>query len=192
MTRWKGTVLTTAMVLCSLCNVTFASSELVSIDTGADTISKVRTALRQGQSTIVASSYHGTVLGVGYDGERLWQHELSGFMNHDLWCEDITGDGNDEILAANADGSVYCLDAAGTLLWTFKPNDVPMNAVCVIRKDGVPTIACGGYDLNLYYLTSTGTLVKAVDSRSYGEEKTWGDAKQRLAGKQPHAVPGEW
>jgi len=183
----KGLVL--AMVLlCSLYDVAFASSGLTSIDIGSYTISKVRTALRQRQSTIVASSYHGVVLGIGYNGERLWQNELSGFMNHDLWCEDITGDGDDEILVANADGSIYCLDADGKLLWTFKKNDVPMNAVCVIRKDGVPYIACAGYDLNLYYLTSAGELVKTIDSRSYGQEKTWGDARTRLAGQKPHAI----
>lgn len=178
----------TMVLLCSLCNIALASSELTSIDTEKYTISKVRTALRQGQSIIVASSYHGTVLGIGYNGEILWQNELSGFMNHDLWCEDITGNSNDEILVANADGFIYCLDADGKLLGTFKVNDVPMNAVCAIRKDGVPYIACGGYDLNLYYLTSRGELVKTIDSRSYGQEKTWGDAKARLAGKRPHSI----
>ena len=74
----------------------------------------------------MASSYEGAVLGVSYSGKIGWTNELSGFMNHDLWCEDLTGDGTDEVLAANADGTVYCLNSRGSLLWTFKRNQVQL------------------------------------------------------------------
>lgn len=125
------------------------SSGVQSVDTGY-TISKVRTALRHGNSYIVASSYEGTLLGMDYGGTILWKNTLSGFMNHDLWCEDITGDGIAEVLAANADGSVYCLNGTGKLLWKFKPNDAPMNAVCVVQKDNTVYVVCGGYDKSYY------------------------------------------
>jgi len=58
---------------------------IVSIDTEY-TISKVRTANTKNKRYIVASTYEGTLLGVSYDGKILWKHELSGFMNHDVWC----------------------------------------------------------------------------------------------------------
>ncbi|MEN6363428.1 MAG: hypothetical protein ABFC90_12440 [Bacteroidales bacterium] len=131
------------------------------------TISKVRTAETANGSFIVASSYEGILLGIGYDGTILWENTLSGFMNHDVWCEDITGDGVDEILAANADGAVYCLDNKGSLMWKFKQNDAPMYSVCVVRKNGVPYVVCGGYDNNIYYLNSNGTLKQTLTSSSY-------------------------
>jgi len=77
---------------------------LTSLDTGY-TVSRVRSALRDGDSYVVAGSYEGALLGLEYDGTVLWKSVLSGFMNQDLWCEDITVDGCDEILVANADGT---------------------------------------------------------------------------------------
>jgi hypothetical protein len=52
---------------------------VASIDTGY-TISKVRTALKDGASYIVASSYEGTVLGIKYDGAILCKNALSGLV----------------------------------------------------------------------------------------------------------------
>jgi len=117
------------------------------------------------------------LLGMQYDGIVRWTNKLSGFMNHDLWCEDITGDGIAEVLAANADGSVYCLNSTGKLLWNFNPNDAPMNAVCVVRKNNAIYVVCGGYDKSYYYLSSTGQLVKEIKSSTYSVEKPWGSGK---------------
>ena len=54
------------------------SSGVQSVDTGY-TISKVRTALRHGNSYIVASSYEGTLLGMDYGGtmekHSVWIYE---------------------------------------------------------------------------------------------------------------------
>jgi len=177
-----------AVVLGFLCSVTPASSGLTSIDTGTYTVAKVRTARWAGRSCIIASTYHGTVLAIGYDGKVLWSNKLSGFMNHDLWCDDLTGDGNDEILAANADGSVYCLDHAGKLLWTFKANDAPMYSVCVVSKGGVPYVACGGYDKSFCYVSRSGKLVRRVHSSTYSKERTWGKGPKRIPPKGIHSV----
>jgi hypothetical protein len=147
---------------------------VTSIDTGY-TISKVRTARRAGGSYIVASSYEGAVMGIGYDGTTFWKNDLSGFMNHDLWCDDVTGDGSDEVLAANADGSVYCLNGNGELLWKFRPNDAPMYAVCGVAHEGTPYVVCGGFDKSIYYLSSRGQMVKEVPSSGYSVAKPWGN-----------------
>lgn len=146
---------------------------LLSIETGY-TISKVRVARLKNSSYVVASSYEGTLLGIGYDGSILWKNTLSGFMNHDLWCDDLTGDGNEEILAANADGTVYCLNSGGKELWTFKPSIAPMNAVCTLRREGEPYVVCGGYDTNIYYLSPNGELIKTIPSSTYSQERPWG------------------
>ncbi len=164
------------------------ASALLSFDTGL-TISKVRTAYADGRSYIVASSYEGTVLGMDYEGTVLWKNTLSGFMNRDVWCDDITGDGSDEVLAANANGTVYCLGDQGELRWKFKRNDAPMNAVCVVEHDGKPYVVCGGYDKNVYYLSAQGELIKTIPSSDYSVEKSWGKAaEKRIPPKYLHVA----
>ncbi|MGB0370088.1 MAG: hypothetical protein ACPGN3_01965 [Opitutales bacterium] len=135
---------------------------------------------------IVASSYEGTLLGVSYEGDVLWENKLSGFMNRDVWAADITGDGVDEILAANADGALYCLSGEGEVLWEFRPHEVPMNAVAVVEHDGHPVVVCGGYDNNIYYLDATGRLIKTVASSVYSTLTTWGGGKKRMPPSPAH------
>ncbi|VGO20485.1 hypothetical protein [Pontiella sulfatireligans] len=153
-------------------SVVFGGPAISSIETG-HTITKVRSAKTGKTPFIVASSYEGTVLGITYSGEIGWTNKLSGFVNHDVWCADIDGDGSDEILTANADGSVYCLNAKGELQWQFKVNDVPMYSVCVIQNGKKPYIACGGFDLNMYYLDAAGELLKTVPSSTYSQQRIW-------------------
>lgn len=138
------------------------------------TVSMVRSAQTGSDSIIVASSYEGTVLGMDYDGTLLWTNTLSGYMNRDIWCDDLTGDGTDEILAANADGTIYCLNASGVEQWQFKTNNAPMNAVCVVHDaDDTPYVVCGGFDLNIYYLSTKGELLKTIESSSYSIDIAW-------------------
>ena len=141
-----------------------------SIDTKL-TISKVRVAKKRNQNYLVGSSFEGTLLGVDYDGKLLWKNRLSGFMNQDIWCQDITGDGNDEILVANSNGTLYCLNQKGKTLWSFKQNEAPMYAVCAIQKDGTTYVVCGSFDKNVYYLSAKGELVKTLESSTYSKEK---------------------
>lgn len=146
---------------------------LISINT-KHTISKVRTARINGEDIIIGSSHEGTVIAVSLDGTTLWENTLSGFYNHDMWCDDISGDGNDEILLANADGHVYCLNANGQQLWDFSANEAPMNAVTVIHSNEVAYVVCGGFDMSYYYLSTEGRQLKEIKSTTYSEEKTWG------------------
>lgn len=146
---------------------------LISIDTGR-TITKVRTAVDKSGSYMVASSYEGSVLSATYNKGVTWENKLSGYMNHDLWCDDVTDDGIDEIFAANADGNLYCLDKDGELLWQFKANDAPMYAVCVVHHKGTSYVVCGGMDMNVYYLSPAGKLIKTLPSSDYSIAKTWG------------------
>jgi len=159
-------------------NNEISKNGVYSIDTGY-TITKVRIATDTTQNYVVATSYEGTVLAVTYDGDILWENKLSGFMNHDIWADDIDNDGNDEVLAANADGSIYCLDNKGKLLWQFKQNDAPMYAVTVIEKDGKSYVVCGGYDNSFYYVSNQGKLISEVPSKTYSIEKPFSKAKHK-------------
>ncbi|MDC0177482.1 hypothetical protein OAJ14_04950 [Polaribacter sp.] len=160
-------------------NLGSKSNAIISIETG-HTIQKVRTANFNNKSHIIASSYEGIIMAIGYGGDILWKNKLSGFMNHDIWAADIDGDNNDEILVANADGNIYCLDYKGKLKWTFKTghkNAPPMYAVTVVKKEKTSYVVCGGFDLSVYYVSSNGTLVKEIKSGTYSLEKTWGHNK---------------
>lgn len=152
---------------------------IYSIDTD-HTISLVRTAKGRDGEYIIASTYEGAVLGISYAGLILWKNNLGkGIMNHDVWCADITGDGIDEVLLANANGTTYCLNSLGQKVWEFKVNQAPMYAVCVVHKNNIPYVVCGGYDMAMYYLSSTGSLVKKVHSTSYSIEKPWGNPRPK-------------
>lgn len=147
-----------------------------SFDTGY-TIMKVRDAQTQGTPFIVGASYEGTILSICYDGKVGWTNPLSGYMVHDLWCDDLDGDGIDEILVANADGLLYCLNAQGKLIWKFEPNDggqlPPMYAVCTIRDSKQAAyVVCGGMDQSFYYLSASGDLIKEVKSTDFSKVKS--------------------
>lgn len=145
------------------------------------TVTKVRTMVVDGQSRIVASGYDGEVASLDYEGNILWQNNLSGYVNHDLYCSDIDGDGRDEILIANADGSLYCLDSQGVQRWAFKQNDVPLYAVTALKNSGETTIVCGGYDLNIYCLSQSGELLSSYPSTSYSITKDWAKRGEKRA-----------
>lgn len=148
---------------------------ILSIETGL-TILKVRHTQTKSKSLIVGSSYEGTVVGYSYEGKKLWENKLSGFMNHDVWCSDVTGDGNDEIVLANADGKVYCLDHKGKMLWEFQADITPMYAVNVIHKNNQAYVVAGGFDKKIYYLSSKGELVKEITTSVFSVEKPYKSA----------------
>ncbi|WP_152285545.1 hypothetical protein [Flavicella marina] len=173
-------------VLCSLSlfaspieYVSKKNPAIQSIETGL-TILKVRNAVSKSKTYIVGSSYEGTVVGYSYAGKKMWKNKLSGFMNHDVWCADITGDGNDEILLANADGNVYCLDFEGNLLWKFGKNAAPMYAINVVHKNKEAFVVAGGFDKKIYYLSSGGALVKEIPTSVFSIEKPYSGAGKIL------------
>jgi hypothetical protein len=148
------------------------TEDIVSVDTGY-TLTKVRSANYNHQSIVITSTYEGKIIAYNNLGKPLWENVLSGYMNHDLWSADITNDNKDEILVANADGSIYCLSDTGKLLWTFKQNDAPMYAVTVIKDKGHNYVVAGGYDTNLYYLDNKGKLIKTLPTSTYSKAKAW-------------------
>ncbi|QWG10623.1 PQQ-binding-like beta-propeller repeat protein [Flammeovirga kamogawensis] len=146
---------------------------IYSIETGK-TILNVSTAVRDKTTYIVASDFDGLLMGIDYDGNILWQNELSGYTNHDIWCEDITKDGNDEILAANADGTLYCLDHNGQLLWSYKHTEAPLFSVTVAHHDGNAYVVTGGFEMSILYINKDGGLEKEIKNTSYSVDKAWG------------------
>ncbi len=126
------------------------------------TISRVTTAEIDQKPYIVASSYEGTVVAYDFEGNLLWENPLSGYYNQDIYCDDLDGDGNDETLASNSDGTLYVLDKSGKELWSFRPSQAPMNSATIIRKAGKAYVAAGGYNNTLYYLDGKGELIETI------------------------------
>ena len=139
---------------------------IVSFDTGY-TITNVRSVVNEKEQLVFASTYEGTLLVVTQSGEIKWKNTLSGFMNHDIWAQDIDNDGASEYFAANADGSVYALDHQGHIMWRFAPTEAPMNAVTVITNGKTPVVVAGGYDNSFYYIDVNGKLINEVKSADY-------------------------
>ncbi|GAA3617220.1 PQQ-binding-like beta-propeller repeat protein [Flavivirga amylovorans] len=165
-------ICTLILVCAAQLSMLFAQSSkgVTSIETGY-TISLVRTAKANGNTVLVASSYEGTVLAYSYSGALLWKNELSGFMNHDVWCEDINGDKKDEILVANADGTLYCLDNKGQLMWQFSKNEAPFKSVAVTYKENKAFVVVGSYDTHIYYLDANGKQVLDIDTSIFSLDK---------------------
>jgi len=153
---------------------------LRSLETGY-TMMRVRTGMDVSNSFIVAASYEGTIVRMDFAGEALWTNALSGYMVHDLWCSDLNGDRVDDILVSNADGYLYCLNGAtGTQLWNFAPtpgpHKTPMYAGCAVQAaNGKKYVACGGFDKNFYWLSSSGQWLETVVSKTYSLDRPWGD-----------------
>ena len=166
-----------------------AATPLQTFDAGEYTVMKVRTADAGKKDIIVGTSYEGVVLAMDYAGNMLWETPTGkGTMNHDLWCADITGDGIDEVFAANANGHLYCYDIDGEKLWDFKPFDsvhlTPMYAVTVVKDaDKTAYVVCGDFTNQIYYLTNKGDLVKTIHSKSYSDLVVWGNAFDKLSEK---------
>ncbi len=137
------------------------------------TISRVRSAKYEQETRIIASSYEGTLLSLSLNGQVHWTNPLSGYLIRDLWCADLDGDQKEEILAANADGSLYCLGDDGEVRWSFKPSIAPMNTVATIRHEEQILICCGGYDKNIYWLSTEGELLKTVPAEGYSVDRPW-------------------
>ncbi|NME71089.1 PQQ-like beta-propeller repeat protein [Flammeovirga aprica] len=163
------------------------AKSIKSIETGY-TITLVRASVISGQKHIVANSYEGTILLYAYDGKKKWENKLSGFTNHDVWCGDLNNDGNDEILTANADGYLYCLDRKGKLKWKFRSGETPLISVTVLNGKKGKFIATGGMDKNVYYLSIEGEKLETISAYDYSVQKGWGKNGKRYPKEHVHTT----
>ncbi len=181
-------ILSITLFLCSSA-IAKAATPLQIFDAGENTVMKVRTAEAGKKDIIVGSSYDGVVLAMDYKGNMLWESPTGkGTMNHDIWCADITGDGIDEVFAANANGYLYCYDINGEKLWDFKPFEsvhlTPMYAVTVVKDaNDRPYVVCGDFTNQIYYLSDKGELVKTIHSKNYSTLNVWGNNFDKIAEK---------
>ncbi|TGV01866.1 PQQ-like beta-propeller repeat protein [Flavivirga rizhaonensis] len=95
------------------------------------------------------------------EGKRLWDYapEISAVL-FEIEAADIDNDGSDELLAANANGTIYCFNHLGELLWEFKPkNKVRFSEVAVVKNNDKVQIFAGGNNYFLYELDIKGHII---------------------------------
>ncbi len=113
------------------------------------------------QRVLYISELSGGVSCYTLDGDKLWHNPTdTKAVMFETDIADIDGDDSDELLAASADGHVYCWDDDGSLLWKFNPGRKAWFSEIAILGEGPSTrIFAGGNDFKLYELDSDGGLV---------------------------------
>ena len=130
---------------------------------GYGPLSPVIADLQQdGEAEIVLATYSpGAVVVLDHNGQIFWQYPLAAdVLYSNPAVADLNGDGRLEIIFGTDDHKLYCLDAAGHLLWTFVTAGKVRSAPVVgdINGDGAPEILFGSEDKRLYCLDASGGL----------------------------------
>lgn len=113
------------------------------------------------KDVLYLSELDGAVSAYTLSGKELWRHisDESAVM-FEILAADITGNGSDELLAASANGHVYCWQANGKLLWKFAPDHkVRFSEIAVVGQGKTAKIFAGGNDYQLYEISSSGKLM---------------------------------
>ncbi|UMB61731.1 hypothetical protein MHL31_05870 [Lutibacter sp. A80] len=140
---------------------------LISISSFAQNFSIDGNAIR---STVTAKVNNKTVLYISELEGGLSSYAINGKKHwsiatqkpavlFEIVAADVNGDKNEDLIAASGDGTIYCYDSTGKLLWKFtSDHKVRFNEVAVINNGKVQIFA-GGNDANLYELNADGKLV---------------------------------
>lgn len=115
----------------------------------------------KGASILYVSELDGTVSAYTTKGKKLWRHITDNpAVMFEIDAADINEDGNDELLAASGNGTIYCWNYTGKLLWEYRPEKkVRFSEVAVVKNNGKSQIFAGGNDYALYELDTHGKLV---------------------------------
>ena len=97
----------------------------------------------------------------GATGKLIWEVILPGrfeWGTTTLAAGDVDGDGGNEIVTGDADGTVYCLRGSGEQLWVFKGDIglITCPAIADLDGDGKAEILVGGNKTPLVCLSSAG------------------------------------
>lgn len=113
------------------------------------------------QSVIFIGELDGSLSAYTLEGKKLWRNVTNEpAVLFEIEAIDVNKDGNDDVLVANANGSIYCYDSSGILLWQFtSDHKVRFSEVAVVKNNGNIQIFAGGNDYTLYELDTNGKLV---------------------------------
>ncbi|WP_435314856.1 hypothetical protein [Cellulophaga fucicola] len=112
---------------------------------------------------LYVSELDGAVAAYTISGEKIWSKaSTSPALMFNIVAADITNNGKEELIAASADGSIYCYTSTGKLLWNYTPKHKVRFSEVAVVNNGKPQIFAGGNDYNLYELNAKGELVSTT------------------------------
>ncbi|MDO6492399.1 MULTISPECIES: PQQ-binding-like beta-propeller repeat protein [unclassified Cellulophaga] len=112
---------------------------------------------------LYVSELDGAVAAYTLSGKKLWsQPTKNPAVLFKIVAADITNNGKDELIAASANGSIYCYNSTGKVLWTFTPKDKVRFSEVAVVNNGKPQIFAGGNNYKLYELNAKGSLVSTT------------------------------
>lgn len=127
------------------------------------TLDKPSTAGEAGEpDTLLAATAQGLLFALGADGSTRWSVDAGCPLN-DVVADDLTGDGQDEIILARQDHHVQVLNAAGGELWKRplayyrRPPYVNLVRTGDLDGDGTPEVIAGGENWRFYAFRADGT-----------------------------------
>lgn len=118
----------------------------------------------EGETVLYLSELAGNIAAYSIKGKKIWEYKTTtAAVLFEINAIDVNNDNNDDVLAASADGNIYCLDSSGELLWKFNPGyKVRFSEVAVVKNSNKIQIFAGGNDYQLYELDTNGKLVSTT------------------------------
>ncbi|MBU2947155.1 WD40 repeat domain-containing protein [Zobellia uliginosa] len=132
-----------------------------SFSTGGNAIRHTIIGSVNGESVLYIGELDGSLSSYTIEGKKLWRVTThTPAVLFEIEAVDINNDGNDDLIAANANGNIYCYDSSGKLLWQFtSDHKVRFSEVAVVKNNGKIQVFAGGNDYTLYELDAKGKLI---------------------------------
>ncbi|WP_440875651.1 hypothetical protein [Thalassotalea sp. PLHSN55] len=141
------------------------TSAAANFNTDGNGIRNIITATNNEENVLFISELDGAVASYTLDGEKRWSNQTDQqAVLFEIEAADITGDGNDDLVGASADGHIYLWNSDGELIWKTAPaNKVRFSEIAVVNVNGEKRIYAGGNDYKLYEIDKNGNILSATE-----------------------------
>ncbi|MGY6650263.1 outer membrane protein assembly factor BamB family protein [Wenyingzhuangia sp. IMCC45574] len=140
-----------------------AATSTASFNVTETTVRNATVGTVKGQEVLFVSSLSDGVGCYTLDGEKLWSAKIeTPAVIFEIEAADVDGDSNDDLLAASANGTIYCWASTGKLLWQFSSDHKVRFSEIAVVNNGSVQIFAGGNDYQLYELNAKGALVSTT------------------------------
>ena len=144
-------------------SLTSLSSFANGFTTEGNSLRNIELATINNKDAYYLSELDGAISAYYINGEKIWrQSSKTPAVLFEINVVDLNNDGNDDVVAASADGNIYAYNSNGQLLWQFNPGyKVRFSEVAIVNNGSIQVFA-GGNDQKLYELNNKGELVSTT------------------------------